>query len=64
MFQTTQLYFDQRDNIGDVREKIKSWFNIEESFTLLINGRLAKDYESLSKVLEKGYNFLVILKFN
>ena len=64
MFQTTQLYFDQRDYIRDVRKKIKSWFNIEESFRLLINGRLAKDYESLSKVLEKGYNFLVIPKSN
>jgi hypothetical protein len=55
---------DQRDNIRDVREKIKSWFNIEKSFRLLINGSIAKDYESLSKVLEKGYNFLVITKSN
>ena len=64
MFQTTQLFFDQRDKIKDVRNKIKSWFNIKESFTLLINGCLAKDFEFLSKVLEKGYNILVILKSN
>jgi hypothetical protein len=64
MFQTTQLFFDQRDKIKDVRNKIKSWFNIKESFTLLINGCIAKDFESLSKILEKGYNILVILKSN
>jgi len=64
MFQTTQLFFDTKDKIKDVRNKIKSWFDIKESFTLLINGCIAKDYESLSKVLEKGYNILVIPKSN
>ena len=64
MFQTTQLFFDQGDNIRNVRKKIKYWFDIKESFTLLINGRVTKDNESLSKVLEKEYNFLVIPKSN
>ena len=63
LFQTTKLFFDQSDIIEDVRSKIKSWFNIKE-FTLLINGRLAKDFESLSIVLEKGCNILVIPKSN
>ena len=64
LFQTTQLFFEQRDKIKEVRNKIKSWFDIKESFTLLINGRVTKDNESLSKVLEKEYNFLVIPKSN
>ena len=64
LFQTTKLFFDQSDIIKDVRSKIKSWFKIKESFTLLINGRLAKDSESLSIVLEKGCNILVIPKSN
>jgi len=64
MFQKTQLFFDTKDKIRDVRNKIKSWFDIKESFTLLINGCIAKDYESLSKVLEKGYNILVLPKSN
>ena len=63
LFQTTQLFFEQRDKIKDVRNKIKSWFEIKESFTLLINGRIAnKDNEFLSEVLEKGYNIIVIPK--
>jgi len=64
LFQTTKLFFDQNDIIKDARSKIKSWFNLKESFTLLINGRLAKDFESLSKVLEKGCNILVLPKSN
>ena len=63
LFQTTQLFFEQRDKIKDVRNKIKSWFKIKESFTLLINGHIAnKDNEFLSKLLEKGYSILVIPK--
>jgi len=62
IFQTTQIFFEQKDKIKDVRNKIKLWFDIKESFTLLINGCIAKDYESLSKVLQKGYNILVIPK--
>ena len=64
LLQTTKLFFDQNDIIKDARSKIKSWFNLKESFTLLINGRLAKDFESLSKVLEKGCNILVLPKSN
>jgi hypothetical protein len=61
--QTTQFFFEQRDKIKDVRNKIKSWFDIKESFTLLINGRIAnKDNEFLSEVLKKGYNILVLPK--
>jgi hypothetical protein len=64
MCQKTQLFFDQKDKIKDVRNKIQSWFDIKESFTLLINGRIPKNYESLSTVLEKGNNILVIPNSN
>ena len=61
---TTQLFFDEKDKIRDVRNKIKSWFDKKEPFTLLINGSIAQNDESLSKLLEKGYNILVMPKSN
>jgi hypothetical protein len=61
LFQKTLLSFDEKDTIRDVRNKIKSWFNIHESFTLLLNGSIVKKDESLFKVLEKGHNILIIL---
>ena len=62
LLQTKQLFFDQKDKIKDVRNKIKSWFDVKDSFTLLINGSIPKSKESLSKILEKGYTILVIPK--
>jgi hypothetical protein len=61
LFQKTLLFFDEKDTIRELRNKIKSWFNIHESFTLLFNGSIVKKDESLSKVLEIGHNILVIL---
>ena len=62
LLQTKQLFFDQKDKIKDVRNKVKSWFDVKDSFTLLINGSIPKNKESLSKILEKGYTILVIQK--
>lgn len=62
--QNTQLFFDEKDTIRDARNKIQSWFNIKNSFTLLINGSVANKDEVLSKVLKKGNNILVLLKTN
>jgi len=64
LLQKTQLFFDEKDTIIDVRKKIKTWFDIKQSFILLINGSLAKKDESLSKVLGIGHNILVMLKNN
>ena len=64
LFQTKKLFFDEKDKIIDVRNKIKSWFDIKDPFTFLINGNIAKNYEPLSKALERGSNFLVITKPN
>ena len=62
--QNTQLFFDEKDTIRDARNKIQSWFNIKNAFTLLINGSVANKDEVLSKVLKKGNNILVLLKTN
>ena len=64
LFQKTQLFFDETEKIRDARNKIKTWFDIKQSFTLLINGSIAKNGESMSKVLGKGHNILVMLKNN
>jgi len=64
LLQKTQLFFDERDKIKDVRNKIKAWFDIKQSFTFLINGSIAKNDESMSKILGNGHNILVMLKNN
>ena len=62
--QNTQLFFDEKATIRDAKNKIKLWFDIKVSLTLLINGSVAKEGEFLSKVLKKGNNILVLLKTN
>jgi len=58
------LFFDEKATIRDAKNKIKLWFDIKVSLTLLINGSVAKEGEFLSKVLKKGNNILVLLKTN